>query len=89
VDIVWEARVLNAKAGAPRKGVRATVTALRGDLARFQEVALRAVKDPDRPFDGQLMSVLTEEGWLICAGHLEDGTMVLFDGARRLAVTCS
>jgi hypothetical protein len=50
---------------------------------------LRAVEDPDRPFDGQLMPVLTEEGWLICAGHFEDGTMLLFDGTRRVAVTCS
>jgi hypothetical protein len=41
-----------------------------------------------RPPDA-VISPATEERWLICAGHLEDGTMLMIDGTRRLAVTCS
>lgn len=89
-DIVCEVQVLDARVGASREAVRATVTApFRGDVARGQEVALRAVEEPDGPFNGKLMSVLTGERWLICVGHLGDGTLLPLDGTRRLAVACA
>lgn len=66
--------------------VRQAAPTVNGDLARGQEVALRAVEDPEGPFRGEPMSVLTRERWLISVGHLEDGTLLPLDGTRRLAV---
>lgn len=89
-QIVCEAAVPHAKQGASTDAMRAIVTAaFKGDFAIDQPVALRTVEDPDGPFNGKLMSVLTGERWLICADHLQDGTLLPLDGTRRLGVACS
>ncbi len=89
-QIVCEAAVPHAKQGASREAMRAIVTAaFKGNLAIDQQVALRTVDDPDGPFNGKLMSVLSGERWPICADHLEDGTQLPLDGTRPLGVACS
>lgn len=89
-QIVCEAAVLHAEQGASRQPIRAIVTAtFKGDFALDQQVALRTVEDPDGPFNGKLMSVLTGERWLICADQLKDRTLLPLDGTRRLGVACS
>lgn len=88
--IACEVEVLGATCGASREPIRAIVTApVKGDVAIGQQVALRAVENPDGPFNGKLMSVLRGERWLICADRLEDRNLLPRDGTRRLAVASS
>ncbi|HEY6399554.1 MAG TPA: hypothetical protein VIX82_19075, partial [Solirubrobacteraceae bacterium] len=75
---------------ASKESVWAMVTAsVKGDIPLQQQIALRSVEDPEGPFNGKLMAVLTGEGWLICARQLEDGTLLPLDGTRRRAVASS
>lgn len=86
-QIVCDVAVLYAKQGASAEAMRATVmAACKGDVKIHQQVALRAVEDPDGPFNGKLMSVLAGERWRICADYLEDGALLPLDGTRRLGV---
>ena len=85
-DVFCEVQVLNAKCGASKEPMHAILIALiKGDMLLHQQITLCAVKDPDGPFNGKLVSMLTGERWLICARQLGDGTLLPLEGTRRHA----
>jgi hypothetical protein len=87
-DVICEVQAFDAKSGASKEPVRATVTRpVKGAIRLDQQIPLRVVRDPDGPFNGKLVSVLAGERWLICARQLGDSALLPLDGTRRRAAT--
>lgn len=83
--LVVEARVMGPPLQTWTEPIRAMVLATdRGGAASCSVLALRQVKDPSAPFDGKLCSMLSEERWLICGNRLDDSSVLVGDGTRRI-----
>ena len=55
-----------------------------GDTALGSTIALRQVADPLAAFNGKLFSMLSGEHWLVCGDRLDDGSILVRDGTRRV-----
>ena len=86
-DVICEMRVIGTSPGSWKKAVSAVVIErVKGEMLLDEQIAVHLVEDPDRPFNGTLVSFLAGERWLTCARDLEDGTLLPLDGTRRRAV---
>jgi hypothetical protein len=85
-DVICETQILGTSPDSWKKSVSAVVIErVKGDTLLDEQIAVRLVEDPDRPFNGTLVSFLPGERWLTCARELEDGTLLPLDGTRRSA----
>jgi hypothetical protein len=84
-SLVAKARVIDPPPPDWTEPIRATVlTTDRGGAPSDSVLALRQVADPQAPFNGRLCSMLADEHWLICGDRLDDSSVLVGDGTRRL-----
>lgn len=85
-EVICEVRVPETPAGWKQPVSAVAIRSLKG-TPPHERVTIGLVEDlAARPFNGTLVSVLADEGWLICARPREDGALLPLDGTRRLRV---
>ena len=84
-EIIVELQICEPIPPGWKDPVPATVVGVRrGSVPIGAQVGLRLVADRDAPFNGTLLSALSGERWLVYGALLDDGTLLPFDGTRRL-----
>jgi hypothetical protein len=82
--LVVEARVLDPPPDWTEPTRALVLAADRGGAPRNSVLELRQVADPHAPFNGRLCSMLADEHWLICGDRLDDGSVLVGNGTRRI-----
>ena len=85
VDVLAEVGVIEAPVADWTERVSPRVLkSQQGDTAPGSTLALRQVADPLAAFNGKLFSMLSGKHWLVCGDRLDDGSILVRDGTRRV-----